>query len=117
MPHAYKFTLGRQQQTKRKQFSSELINPVSEMLKYISPEADLKNDYHLADKATNIYFVNRSKNIFKQFEDGTKQYLNKKSEKDTTNDLQKQVKEDFNNFCTRFRLRNLTSKNQHTLKN
>ena len=34
MPHACKFPLGRQQHTKDKQFTTELIKPVSEMLEY-----------------------------------------------------------------------------------
>ena len=47
MPHACKFPLGRQQHTKHKQFTTELIKPVSEMLEYLSFEADLKNIINL----------------------------------------------------------------------
>ena len=42
MPHACKFPLGRQQHTKNLQFSTELIKPVSEMLEYLTSDADLK---------------------------------------------------------------------------
>ena len=45
MPHACKFPLGRQQHTKNKLFTTELIKPVSEMLEYLSSDADLKNGY------------------------------------------------------------------------
>ena len=47
MPHACKFPLGRQTHTSDKQFTTELIKPVSKMLEYLSSEADLKNGYHL----------------------------------------------------------------------
>ena len=50
MPHACKFPLGRQQPTENKPFTTELIKPVSEMLEYLSSDADLKNGYHLANK-------------------------------------------------------------------
>ena len=49
VPHACKFPLGRKLQTKNKPFTTELIKPVSEILKYLSSEARLKNGYHLAD--------------------------------------------------------------------
>ena len=107
MPHACKFPLGRQQHTKNKPFTTELIKPVSEMLKYLCSEADLKNGYHLADILTKTCFVYGNQIIFKQFKDGTKNYLDKRSETDTINDIQKQVKDDLDKFSTRFRLTNL----------
>ena len=113
MPHACKFPLGRQQHTKNKQFTTELIKPVSEMLEYLSSDADLKNGYHLADILTKTCFVFGNRDIFKQFVDGAQIYLNTKSEADTINDIKQQVKQDLNNFSTRFRLSNL--KSQHTI--
>jgi len=65
MPHACKFPLGRQQLTKNKEFSTELIKPVSEMLKYLSGE-DLKNGYHLADILTKTCFVHGNQLIYKR---------------------------------------------------
>ena len=113
MPHACKFPLGRQQHTKNKHFTTELIKPVSEMLKYLSSEADLKNGYHLADILTKTCFVFGNEDIFKQFIDGAQNYRDTKSQTDTVNDIIKQVKQDLNNFSTRFRLSNL--KSQHTI--
>ena len=113
MPHACKFPLGRLQHTKNKHFTTKLIKPVSEMLEYLSSEADLKNGYHLADILTKTCFVFGNENIFKQFAIGAQNYRDKKSQTDTINDIKKQVKEDLDNFSTRFRLSNL--KSQHTI--
>ena len=113
MPHACKFPLGRQQHTKNKQFTTELIKPVSEMLEYLSSDANLKNGYHLADILTKTCFVFGNEDIFKQFVKGTQNYRDTKSQTDTINDIKKQVKEDLNNFSTRFRLSIL--KLQHTI--
>ena len=113
MPHACKFPMGRQQHTKNKQFTTELIKPVSEMLEYLSSEADLKNGYHLADILTKTCFVFGNADIFKQFADGVQTFRDKKSQTSTINDIKKQVKQDLNSFSTRFRLSNL--KSQHTI--
>ena len=113
MPHACKFPLGRQQHTENKQFTTELIKPVSEMLEYLSSDADLKNGYHLADILTKTCFVFGNDDIFKQFVNGAQVKHNTKSQTDTINHIKKQVKQDLNNFSTRFRLSNL--KSQHTI--
>ena len=113
MPHACKFPLGRQQHTKNKHFTTELIKPVTEMLEYLSSEADLKHGYHLADILTKTCFVFGSENLFKQFVDGAQNYRDTKSQTDTIHDITQQVKQDLNNFSTRFRLSNL--KSQHTI--
>ena len=83
------------------------------MLEYLSSEADLKNGYHLADILTKTCFVFGNEDIFKQFVDGAQNYHHTKSQTDTINDIKKQVKQDLNNFSTRFRLINL--KSQHTI--
>ena len=116
MPHACKFPLGRQQHTQNKQFTTELIKPVNEMLEYLSSGADLKNGYHLADILTKTCFVYGSKFVFKQFVDGAKNYLGKKSVLDTIDDIRKQVQEDLNKFSTRFRLTNLKSQRTINIK-
>ena len=113
MPHACKFPLGRQQHTKNKQFTTELIKPVSEMLEYLSSDADLKNGYHLADILTKTCFVFGNEDIFKLFADGARNYHVTKSQTDTINDITQQVKQDLNNFSTRFRLSKL--KSQHSI--
>ena len=116
MPHACKFPLGRQQHTKNKQFTTELIKPVCEMLEYLSSETNLKNGYHLADILTKTCFVHGNQSIFERFRDGTKNYLDKRTETDTINDIQQQVKKDLNKFSTRFRLRNLKSQTTINIK-
>ena len=116
MPHACKFPLGRRQHTPSKQFSTELIKPVSEMLEYLSSEAELKHGYHLADILTKTCFVFGNYEIFQQFADGAQSYTNAKSQTDTINDITKQVKNDLNNFSTRFRLSNLKSQDTINIK-
>ena len=113
MPHACKFPLGRQQHTKNKHFTTELIKPVSEMLEYLSSDADLKHGYHLADILTKTCFVFGNEDIFKLFADGARNYHITKSQTDTINDITQQVKQDLNNFSTRFRLSKL--KSQHSI--
>jgi len=116
MPHACKFPLGRQRSTKIKKFTTELVKPAGEMLNYLSSKADLKNGYHLADILTKVCFVFGSENIFKQFKDGAQKYLETKSNTDTIMDIQQQVKEDLNNFSTRFRLTNLKTNDTINIK-
>ena len=107
MPHACKFPLGRFEKTQNKPFVAELIKPVSEMLKYLSSEEDLKNGYHLADILTNTCFVFGNEDIFVQFKNGVKNYLNSKSKQARIDEVKQQVSEDLNKFCTRFKLSKL----------
>ena len=116
MPHACKFPLGRQQYTEYKQFTTELIKPVSEMLEYLSSDAHLKNGYHLADILTKTCFVFGNEDIFKQFAEGARNYHATKSQSDTINDITQQVKQDLNNFSTRFRLSKLKSRHSINIK-
>ena len=113
MPHACKFPLGRSQPTKNKPFSTELIKPVSEMLKYLTSEADLKHGYHLADILTKTCFVFGNKCIFQQFQTGVRSSQTKTIKEKRINDVKQQVKDDLNNFSTRFRLTKL--KDQKTI--
>ena len=116
MPHACKFPLGRQQHTHNKQFTTELIKPVNEMLEYLSPDADLKNGYHLADILTKTCFVHGNKTLFKQFVDGAENYHRKKSAADIVTEIRTQVQDDLNKFSTRFRLAKLKSQNTINIK-
>ena len=116
MPHACKFPLGRQNHTKNKQFTTELIKPVSKMLEYLSSEADLKNGYHLADILTKTCYVFGNEDIFNQFVKGAQNYRDHVSETVIIHNIEQQVKEDLNNFSTRFRLTNLTSQTSINIK-
>ena len=107
MPHACKFPLGRTKHTAAKPFETELIKPVSEMLDYLSNEADLKNGYHLADILTKTCFVFGNADIFNQFQTGVENYLSSKSKEQRIEEVKQQVKNDLDNFSARFRLNQL----------
>ena len=109
MPHACKFPLGRTDFTKLKPWTIELIKPVSEMLKYLGSEAELKNGYHLADILTKTCFVFGGENLFQQFTDGASIFRKRQTKNEVIEEVKKQVKEDLNNFSTRFRLSNFKS--------
>ena len=109
MPHACKFPLGRFKKTQSKPFVTELIKPISEMLKYLSSDENLKNGYHLADILTKTCFVFGNEDIFDQFKTGVKKYLNSKSKQAKIEEVKQQVSQDLNKFCTRFRLAKLKS--------
>jgi len=116
MPHACKFPLGRLKHTKIKKFSTELIKPVSKMLEYLNSEEDLKNGYHLADILTNTCYVFGNKNIFEQFKDGVISNRRRKTQTNIITNVQQQVKEDLNNFSTRFRLTKIMSQDTINIK-
>jgi len=116
MPHASKNPLGRQQHTKSKAFTTELIKPVNEMLQYLSSASDLKHGYHLADILTKTCFVFGNEELHKQFLVGVQKYQNTRSETDTIKDIQKQVKEDLCSFSTRFRLTNFKTQSTINIK-
>ena len=109
------FPLGRQQHTKHKYFTTELIKAVTEMLEYLSLEADLKNGYHLADILTKTCFVLGNDDIFKQFVDGTQNYLDTKLHTDTISDITKasetRSKQLFNTIS--IKQLEITTHNQH----
>ena len=116
MPHACKFPLGRFEKTEKKPFVTELIKPVSEMLKYLSSEEDLKNGYHLADILTKTCFVFGNEDIFDQFVNGVKAHLNSKSKQSRFHEIEQQVRDDLDKFSTRFRLANLKSQDTINIK-
>jgi len=72
-PHASHNPLGRQDLTEKKPWKTELIKPVSEMLKYLEEEEDLKNGYHLADILTTSSFVCGSKEVYEEFSAGVRE--------------------------------------------
>ena len=116
MPHACKFPLGRTQHTKLKPFKTELIKPISKMLEYLSSEADLKNGYHLADILTKTCFVFGNKDISAQFAKGVQNHLINQSKTEIIRHVQQQVKNDMDNFSTRFCLSKLKSQNKINIK-
>ena len=109
MPHACKFPLGRQKPTDKKPWTTELILPVSKMLKYLSSEEDLKNGYHLKDILTKTCHVFGNEKIYDQFANGARLFLKNKTQQERTEDVTQQVKDDLDQFSARFRLTNLRS--------
>ena len=116
MPHACKFPLGRQEFTKDKEWKTELIKPVSEMLKYLTTEEDLKNGYHLKDILTKVCFVYGDKNIFDDFESQMYKMLEKDDEQSKRNEIKRQILEDLEKFSTRSTLPQIISSKEFNLK-
>ena len=116
MPHASKFPLGRLQHTKNKPFETELIKPVSEMLAYLSSDADLKNGYHLADILTKTCYVFGNENVFLLFKTGVDMHLKKASKPKRIEQVKQQIKNDLDKYSTRFRLANLITSKSINIK-
>ena len=116
MPHACKFPLGRQEFTKDRPWKTELIKPVSEMLKYLTTEEDLKNGYHLKDILTKVCFVYGDKIIFDDFEFQMFEMLEEEDEQSRTNEIKRHILEDLENFSTRSTLPEIISSKEFNLK-
>jgi len=97
MPHACKFPLGRAHTTPDKPFSTELIKPVSEMVKYLNVEEALKNGYHLADILMKTCFVAGSENVYQIFCKKINKIRQQQSEEMHLL-IKAQLKEDLENF-------------------
>ncbi|CAK8692696.1 uncharacterized protein LOC143463520 [Clavelina lepadiformis] len=67
-PHANKTPLGREEKTSKKPWKTELIKPVSEMVKYLDGEEDLKNGYHLADVLVRTCYVSGDQMVYDNFQ-------------------------------------------------
>jgi len=103
-PHASKNPLGRQHGTLKKAWKTELIRPVSEMLKYLESKEDIKNGYHLADVLTKTCFVSGDKDVYEKFLHG----VNLAAARHVgVEQLRKQLAEDSANFDIRERLSTL----------
>jgi len=74
-PHASHNPLGRQDFTYDKPWKTELIKPVSEMLKYLDEDEDRRNGYHLADILTKYCFVSGDRDLFDHFDSSVKKRL------------------------------------------
>ena len=96
MPHACKFPLGRTQKTENKPWTTELIKPVNEMVRYLETEQDLKNGYKLADILTKTCFVEGDQDLYEQFSEKVKTVLMQNASKPHLFDMQ--LKEDLANF-------------------
>ena len=110
MAHACKFPLGRTQPTKNKPWTTELIKPVDEMLKYLSSDVSLKNGYHLSDILMETCFVYGDPNLHVQFENGIDEHVKSKTVDQRHIEIKTQVEEDLDKYAIRHILINLRPK-------
>ncbi|CAK8677696.1 unnamed protein product [Clavelina lepadiformis] len=98
--HACKFPLGRQEKTKNKPWTTELIQPVTKMVEYLDADVDLKNGYHLGDILTKTSFVSGFKSIYDKFSQqvGLTDQIQSLSMPRQYQLILKQLEEDLNNF-------------------
>ena len=113
MSHACKFPLGRRQLTERKKFVIELIQPVKDMLKFLSTEESLKNGYHLNDILTKTCFVYKDEKVFFEFQTAVFDFLEKKSKAAILKEVTTQVNKDLKKFATKPLFLNLVERHQN----
>ncbi|CAK8677687.1 unnamed protein product [Clavelina lepadiformis] len=96
--HACKFPLGRQEKTKNKPWTTELIKPVTKMVEYLDADVDFKNGYHLGDILTKTSFVSGFKSIYDKFSQRVTDQIQSLSMPRQHQLISKQLEEDLNNF-------------------
>ena len=114
LPHACKFPLGRIQYTKNKQWTTELIKPINEMLMYLTTEEDIKNGYHLKNILTKVSYVYGNEAIFKKFQDSIFNMLDNQDQEEKVKEIKKQIIDDLKSFTVSsniFKLMSSTSIN------
>ena len=116
LPHACKFPLGRQQQTENKQWTTELIKPINEMLKYLTTEEDIKNGYHLKDILTKVCYVYGNKTIFKKFQKTIFNMLENQDKEEKVKEIKDQIINDLENFTVSSNIFNLKSSTSINIK-
>ena len=116
MPHASKTPLGRQQKTKKKPWKTELIKPVSQMIKYLEWEDDIKNGYHLADILATTRFVSGNPEVCEQFQSKLLQFSSNEKQFFSTRRIIEIINEDlqsfavFDSLATAYKKMNLNTK-------
>ncbi|CAK8681781.1 unnamed protein product [Clavelina lepadiformis] len=95
--YASHFPLGRQEKTKNKPWTTELIRPVSKMTEYLDADVDLKDGYHLANVLSNTCFVSGYLPIYNRFVGISKQKNDVRC-KDGNEIFMKQLEDDLRNF-------------------
>ena len=114
LPHACKFPLGRQQHTENKQWTTELIKPINEMLKYLTTEEDIKNGYHLKDILTKVCFVYGNEAVFNEFQESIFNMLDNQDKEEKVKEIKEQIIDDLESFTVSsniFKLKSSTSIN------
>ena len=116
LPHACKFPLGRQQHTENKQWKTELIKPISEMLMYLTTEEDIKNGYHLKDILTKVSFVYGNKQIFQEFQDSIFNLLDNQVYEEKIKVIKEQIIDDLESFTVSSNILKLNSSTSINIK-
>ena len=111
MPHACKFPLGQKVLSDdNKEYKTEFIKPVDEMLKYLASQTDLKNGYHLKDILTKVCYVGGDESIFESFQAKIYQILDNQDQQKKKKEIKRTLIEDLDNFATRSNFLKHTSK-------
>ena len=116
MPHACKLPIGRQKPTKQKNWKTELIKPVTNMLEYLTAESQLKNGYHLSDILTKTCFVYGDQAIYDQFSAEVVKILDNQSEMENIESVKRQINDDLESYATKNSLFQLYMKNKINIK-
>ena len=116
MPHNCKLPIGRQKPTKQKNWKTELIKPVTNMLEYLTAESQLKNGYHLGEILTKTCFVYGDQAIYVQFNAEVVKILYNQSEAEKIETVTRQINEDLDSFSARNSLFQLYMKHEINIK-
>ncbi|XP_076823996.1 uncharacterized protein LOC143470037 [Clavelina lepadiformis] len=115
MPFACKFPLGRAEKTKNKPWTTELIQTVSNMVKYLDQEEIIKNGYKIHQVICTTTLIYGSHTIYGLYTDQVKSSL--QNNKESNHDLLKQqLKEDLKNFDVFENLNNLFGSSKCNIK-
>ncbi|CAK8682860.1 unnamed protein product [Clavelina lepadiformis] len=115
MPFACKLPLGRTEKTKNKPWTTELIQIVSDMVKYLDQEELIKNGYKIHQVICTTTVIYGSHTIYGLFTDQVKSSL--QNNKESNHDLLKQqLKEDLKNFDAIKNLNNLFASSKCNIK-
>ena len=114
-PWASKYPLGRQQLTRNKDWKTELIKSVPNMLKYLNSDESLKNGYHLGDILTKICYVYGDQSLYQEFKSGVYNIL-KKTNKNLKQEILNQIVDDLENSAIRSVILKITEKGECNVK-
>ena len=116
VPHACKFPLGRLQYTKDKNWCTELIKPIGEMLQYLNSDEDMKNGYHLGDILTKTCYVYGDESIYKRFRTGVVKILQDQKGEERKKSVKAQIIDDLKKFATKSTLFKMYAEKEINIK-
>ena len=96
MPHACHFPLGKTQKSVESPWTTELIKPIDEMVKYLEVKEDLKDGYNLNNILTSTCLIEGNDIIHKQFASKIKSVLRQNTSRQRVV-MMKQLEKDFQN--------------------